>query len=139
MLHVAIKAREHQSWRMMVRQRGNLKQGWYIRKIPDARRRERPTESGIVEVQDARYMPTCGGRKSEKLKLEIANEVKSVPTCYMSAETYQSSTRRYSARGIARKGIADRVCGGVKEAQQMTQREDARSPYLSASTGMSKC
>ena len=114
MLHVAIKAREHQSWQMVVIQRGNLEQGWYIRKTPDARRRERPTESGIVEVQDARYMPTCGGRKSEKL--EIANEVKSVPTCCVSAETYQSSTRRYSARGIAQKGIADRVCSGVREA-----------------------
>ena len=83
-------------------------------KTPDARRRERPTEGGTAEIQDARYMPTSGGRKSEKL--ETANEVKNTPMCCVSTGTHQSSTKIYSARGIARKGIADRVCSGVKEA-----------------------
>ena len=63
---------------------------------------------------DARYTPTCGERKSEML--ETANEVKNMPMCCVSTEAYQSSTKRYSARGIARKGIADRVCSSVKEA-----------------------
>jgi len=73
---------------------------------PQVRGSRRLTEGGVAEVRDTRYMPTGGGRNHEIL--ESAGRVRVCPFAVQVPETHQNNAKRYSARGIAQKGMARR-------------------------------
>jgi len=85
-------------------QDGNAGTGRTRQRTPGARGNSRLTEGGVAKVHDAEYMPTSGGRNHEIL--ESAGKVRICSFAVKVPETHHNSTKRYSARGIAQKGMA---------------------------------
>lgn len=87
-------------------QGGNTGTGRTRQRTSSARGSSKLTEGGVAEVRDTKYMPTGGGRSHEILV--SAGRVRVCPFVVQVPETHQNNTKRYSARGIARKGMARR-------------------------------